>query len=115
MDYSREETYKDKKIRLIERGDGTRKVSDRPEQRPGGGEWELPPLHEDIDARQLIGGLDGRGVQRVLRDETMNQAAHDEKYAGHPMLRLFTRPAEMENGIYMRVAKEDVAHMNSAS
>eukprot|EP00965_Chrysotila_dentata_P185019 6107846-Pleurochrysis_carterae.AAC.1 len=60
----RKETYYGKKMRLIEGGDGTRKVSDRPEQKPGGGEWELPPLHEDTDARKLIGGLDGRGVQR---------------------------------------------------
>eukprot|EP00965_Chrysotila_dentata_P229536 6197243-Pleurochrysis_carterae.AAC.1 len=60
-----------------------------------------------------MGGLDGRGVQRVLKDETMN-LAHDEKHAGHPILRLFTRPAEMENGRYMRMAKEDVAHMNLA-
>eukprot|EP00965_Chrysotila_dentata_P034099 1135403-Pleurochrysis_carterae.AAC.1 len=41
--------------------------------------------------------------------------AHDEKYAGHPILRLFIRPEEMENGKYIRVAKEDVAQMNSAS
>eukprot|EP00965_Chrysotila_dentata_P128484 4247852-Pleurochrysis_carterae.AAC.1 len=101
-------------MRLIEGGNGTRRVSDRPEQRPGGGEWELPPLHEDIEARRLMGGLDGRGVQRVLRDEKANPA-HDEKYAGHPILRLFTRPEEMENGKYIRVEKEDVAHMNSAS
>eukprot|EP00965_Chrysotila_dentata_P114568 3786624-Pleurochrysis_carterae.AAC.1 len=111
----REETHNEKKMRLIVGGDGTRKVSDRPEQRPpGGGEWELPPLKEDIEARKLIGGLDGRGMQRVLRDEMMDPA-HDEKYAGHPILKLFTRPAKMENGRYMRMAKEDVAHMNSAS
>eukprot|EP00965_Chrysotila_dentata_P104725 3459026-Pleurochrysis_carterae.AAC.1 len=110
----REETYYGKKMRLIEGGDGTRKVSDRPGQKPGGGEWELPPIHEDIEARKLIGGLDGRGAHRVLRDEKMNPA-HDEKYAGHPVLRLFTRPEEMENGRYMHIAKEDVAHMNSAS
>eukprot|EP00965_Chrysotila_dentata_P060835 2016069-Pleurochrysis_carterae.AAC.1 len=61
-----------------------------------------------------MGGLDGRGVQRVLKDETIN-LAHDEKYAGHSILRLFTCPAEMENGKYMRMAKEDVAQMNSAS
>eukprot|EP00965_Chrysotila_dentata_P165875 5476521-Pleurochrysis_carterae.AAC.1 len=41
--------------------------------------------------------------------------AHDEKYAGHPILRLFTRPTEMENGMFIRIAKEDVAQMNSAS
>eukprot|EP00965_Chrysotila_dentata_P151799 5016302-Pleurochrysis_carterae.AAC.1 len=80
----------------------------------GGGEWELQPLHEDIAARRLMGGLDGRGRQRVLKDETMN-LAHDEKYAGHPILKLFTRPEEMENGTYMRMVKEDVTHMNSAS
>eukprot|EP00965_Chrysotila_dentata_P107362 3546792-Pleurochrysis_carterae.AAC.1 len=108
------ETYYDKKMRSIQGEDGTRKVSDRPEQRHGGGEWEMPPLHEDIEARKLIGGLDGRGVQRVLRDEMMNPA-HHEQYAGHPILRLFTRPEEMENGTYIRIAKEDVAHMNSAS
>eukprot|EP00965_Chrysotila_dentata_P194625 6176482-Pleurochrysis_carterae.AAC.1 len=41
--------------------------------------------------------------------------AHEEEYAGHPILRLFTRPEEMENGTYMRVAKEDVTHMNADS
>eukprot|EP00965_Chrysotila_dentata_P221836 6192612-Pleurochrysis_carterae.AAC.1 len=61
-----------------------------------------------------MGGRDGRGTQRVLKDETMDPA-HDERYAGHPILRLFTRPTEMENGTLMRIAKEDVAHMNSAS
>eukprot|EP00965_Chrysotila_dentata_P187422 6172125-Pleurochrysis_carterae.AAC.1 len=110
----REEGYKNKKIRLMEGGNGTRKVSARPEQRPGGGEWELPTLHVDTAARRLMGGLDGRGLQRVLKDETMDPA-HDEKYAGHPILRLFTRPAEMENGTYMGMAKEDVTNMNSAS
>eukprot|EP00965_Chrysotila_dentata_P086844 2866153-Pleurochrysis_carterae.AAC.1 len=74
----------------------------------------MPPSHEDIEARKLIGGLDGRGAQRVLRDEMMNPA-HDEKYARHPILRLFTRPEEMENGRCIRIAKEDVAHMNSTS
>eukprot|EP00965_Chrysotila_dentata_P116068 3837035-Pleurochrysis_carterae.AAC.2 len=61
-----------------------------------------------------MGGQDGRGVQRVFKDEAMNPA-HEEKYAGHPILRLFIRPAEMENGRYMWMAKEDVAHMNAAS
>eukprot|EP00965_Chrysotila_dentata_P118054 3902043-Pleurochrysis_carterae.AAC.1 len=110
----RVETHKNKRTRLAEGGHGTRKVSDRPEQRLGGGEWELPPLHEDIAARRLMGGHDGRRVQRVLKDEAMNPA-HDQKYAGHPILRLFTRPTEMENGIHMRIEKEDVAHMNAAS
>eukprot|EP00965_Chrysotila_dentata_P088727 2929050-Pleurochrysis_carterae.AAC.1 len=110
----REDTYRNKRIRLVEGGNGIRKVSDRPEQRLGGGEWELPPLNEDIEARRLMGGRNGRGVQRVLKDEAMNPA-HEEKYAGHPILRLFTLPAEMENGIYMSMTKEDVAHMNTAS
>eukprot|EP00965_Chrysotila_dentata_P016976 563590-Pleurochrysis_carterae.AAC.1 len=41
--------------------------------------------------------------------------AYEETYAGHPILRLFTRPEEMENGKYISIAKEDVEHMNSAS
>eukprot|EP00965_Chrysotila_dentata_P095614 3160348-Pleurochrysis_carterae.AAC.1 len=41
--------------------------------------------------------------------------AHEEKYAGHPILRLFTRPEEMENGKYMRISKEDVTHMKAPS
>eukprot|EP00965_Chrysotila_dentata_P172941 5707539-Pleurochrysis_carterae.AAC.1 len=41
--------------------------------------------------------------------------AHEEKYAGHPILRLFTRPEEMENGTYMRISKEDVTHMRAPS
>eukprot|EP00965_Chrysotila_dentata_P048696 1615851-Pleurochrysis_carterae.AAC.1 len=41
--------------------------------------------------------------------------AHEEKCAGHPILRLFTRPTEMENGTYRRMTKEDVTHMNTAS
>eukprot|EP00965_Chrysotila_dentata_P059712 1980950-Pleurochrysis_carterae.AAC.1 len=110
----REETYKNKRIHLAKGREGTRKVSERPEHRLGGGEWKLPPQKEDIVARKLMGGQDGRGVQRVLKDEAMDPA-HEEKYAGHPILRLFTRPAELENGTYIRMAKEDVAHMNAAS
>eukprot|EP00965_Chrysotila_dentata_P141977 4693359-Pleurochrysis_carterae.AAC.1 len=41
--------------------------------------------------------------------------AHGEEYAGHPILKLFTRPVEMENGVYMRMSKEDIAHMNAES
>eukprot|EP00965_Chrysotila_dentata_P185567 6126475-Pleurochrysis_carterae.AAC.3 len=41
--------------------------------------------------------------------------ALEKKYAGHPILRLFTRPVEMENGIYTRMPKGDIAHMNAAS
>eukprot|EP00965_Chrysotila_dentata_P177239 5853554-Pleurochrysis_carterae.AAC.2 len=68
---------------------GTRRVSERPKQRLGGGEWELPPYNEDIAARRLLGGQDDRGMQRVFKDEAMN-LAHEEKYAGHPIRRLFT-------------------------
>eukprot|EP00965_Chrysotila_dentata_P161225 5324393-Pleurochrysis_carterae.AAC.1 len=63
-------------------------------------------------ARKLIGGLDGRGRQKVLKEEAMN-IAHEEKYAKHPILRLFTRPEEMEKGMYMHLSKEDTAHMNT--
>eukprot|EP00965_Chrysotila_dentata_P098563 3258035-Pleurochrysis_carterae.AAC.2 len=41
--------------------------------------------------------------------------AHEEKYAGHPILRLFTRPEEIEKGPYMCMSNEDVEHMNGAS
>eukprot|EP00965_Chrysotila_dentata_P237750 6202101-Pleurochrysis_carterae.AAC.2 len=34
--------------------------------------------------------------------------------AGHPILRLFTRPKEMKNGLYMCMSKEDIGHMNGA-
>eukprot|EP00965_Chrysotila_dentata_P117752 3891085-Pleurochrysis_carterae.AAC.1 len=111
---TREDKYKDKRTKLAEGGSGVRKVSDRPGQRPGGLEWELPPHKEDTEARGLIGGRDGRGGQRVLKDEAMN-SAYEEKYAGHPILRLFTRPAEMEDGTYMRTTKEDMTHMNTMS
>eukprot|EP00965_Chrysotila_dentata_P235682 6200897-Pleurochrysis_carterae.AAC.1 len=57
----REDTYKNKRIRIVEGGNGIRRVSDRPGQRLGGGEWELPPLRNDIEARRLMGGRDGRG------------------------------------------------------
>eukprot|EP00965_Chrysotila_dentata_P261210 6214177-Pleurochrysis_carterae.AAC.5 len=40
------------------------------------------------------------------------EMAHEEEYAGHPILRLFTRPEEMECGPYMNMAKEDIRHMN---
>eukprot|EP00965_Chrysotila_dentata_P004010 130375-Pleurochrysis_carterae.AAC.1 len=108
----RKETHEDKRIRLAKGEKGTRRVSERPEHRPGGGEWELPPGRTDITARELIGGQDGRGRQRVFKEEAMD-IAHEEKYAGHPILRLFTRPEEMENGTYMHLSKEDVAHMNT--
>eukprot|EP00965_Chrysotila_dentata_P114139 3773628-Pleurochrysis_carterae.AAC.3 len=108
------ETHKEKRKRLAKGEYGTRRVSERPKHRPGGGEWELPPCTVDISARKLLGGHDGRGKRRVFKDEAMD-IAHKEEYAGHPILRLFTRPEEMENGIHMRPSKEDIAHMNSAS
>eukprot|EP00965_Chrysotila_dentata_P222026 6192721-Pleurochrysis_carterae.AAC.4 len=110
----KEETHKNKRLRLAEGENGTRGVSERPELRPGGGKWVLPPHREDKVARRLMGGQDGRGKYRVFNDETRN-LAHEEEYAGHPILRLFTLPEGMENGIYMRMSKEDIAHMKWAS
>eukprot|EP00965_Chrysotila_dentata_P186976 6171846-Pleurochrysis_carterae.AAC.1 len=60
----KEETYKNKRLRLAEGENGTRRVSERPEPRLGGGEWVLPPHMEDIMARRLMGGQDGRGMHR---------------------------------------------------
>eukprot|EP00965_Chrysotila_dentata_P022210 734629-Pleurochrysis_carterae.AAC.1 len=40
------------------------------------------------------------------------ELAHKEEYARHPILRLFTRPEEIENGLYMHMAKENVGHMS---
>eukprot|EP00965_Chrysotila_dentata_P026231 869965-Pleurochrysis_carterae.AAC.1 len=71
------ETYEDKRIRLAKGEDGTGRVSERPEHRPGGGEWKLPPSRTDISARKLIGGQDGRGRRRVFKDEAMD-LAHEE-------------------------------------
>eukprot|EP00965_Chrysotila_dentata_P055678 1847007-Pleurochrysis_carterae.AAC.1 len=45
----------------------------------------------------------------------MMELAHEEKYTGHLILRLFARPEQMENGPYMCVSKEDIGHMNEAS
>eukprot|EP00965_Chrysotila_dentata_P065957 2184453-Pleurochrysis_carterae.AAC.2 len=39
--------------------------------------------------------------------------AHEVEYAGHPTLKLFTRPEEMESGQYMRMSKDDISYMNS--
>eukprot|EP00965_Chrysotila_dentata_P177376 5858146-Pleurochrysis_carterae.AAC.1 len=60
----KEETYKNKRLRLAEGKDGTRRVSERPEPRLGGRDWELPPQTEDTRARELTGGQDGRGTYR---------------------------------------------------
>eukprot|EP00965_Chrysotila_dentata_P017788 591787-Pleurochrysis_carterae.AAC.2 len=108
------DTYENKRIRLAVGESGTRRVSEQPAQRIGGGEWELPPRKTDATARRLLGGQERGGGYRVLKDETMD-LAHEEKYAEHPIFRLFTQPEEMENGTYMRLSKEDVTHMNSAS
>eukprot|EP00965_Chrysotila_dentata_P228514 6196646-Pleurochrysis_carterae.AAC.1 len=109
----KEETYKNKRLRLAQGENGTRRVLERPEPRHGGGEWELPPHREDRVTRRLMEGQAGRGMYRVFKDK-MN-LAHKEKYAEHPILRLFTQPEEMKNGIYMRMSKEDVAHVKAAS
>eukprot|EP00965_Chrysotila_dentata_P261219 6214180-Pleurochrysis_carterae.AAC.1 len=109
----RENTYKNKRLRIAEEEKGTRRVSERPEPRLGGGDWELPPQREDGVARSLMGGQDGKGMYKVFKDETMD-IAHEVEYAEHPILRLFTQPEEMVNGIYMSIAKEDVAHMKAA-
>eukprot|EP00965_Chrysotila_dentata_P099234 3281361-Pleurochrysis_carterae.AAC.1 len=60
-----------------------------------------------------MGGEDGRGMYKVLKDDTM-ELAHEEEYAGHPILRLFTRPEQMENGQHTCMSKEDIRHMNGA-
>eukprot|EP00965_Chrysotila_dentata_P205272 6182862-Pleurochrysis_carterae.AAC.1 len=60
----KEENNRNKRIRLAEGANGTRKVSERPDPRPGGGEWEMPPHTEDIAARRLIGGQDSKGIHR---------------------------------------------------
>eukprot|EP00965_Chrysotila_dentata_P216870 6189626-Pleurochrysis_carterae.AAC.1 len=72
------------------------------------------PQKRDTTARRLVGGQDGRGMCKVFKDET-KELAHEEEYAGHPILRLFTRPEEMENDLYMRMSKEDIGQMNGAS
>eukprot|EP00965_Chrysotila_dentata_P150677 4977856-Pleurochrysis_carterae.AAC.1 len=108
------ETYENKRLKLAKGGHGTRRVSEQPEQRTRGEVWEIPTQITDKEARELLGGYDGRGKHKVFKNEAMD-LAHEEKYAGHPILRLFTRPEEMEDGTYMRVAKEDVTHMNTAS
>eukprot|EP00965_Chrysotila_dentata_P038160 1268250-Pleurochrysis_carterae.AAC.2 len=82
-----------------------------PERKAGGGEWELPARTEDTAARRLIGGHDGKGRYRVFKDDIMD-VAHVEEYAGHPILRLFTRPEEMEQGTHRDIETEDIRQMN---
>eukprot|EP00965_Chrysotila_dentata_P112202 3709294-Pleurochrysis_carterae.AAC.1 len=107
----RNESQKEKRMRLAKGGEGTRIVSDKPERKMGGGEWKMLLRQEDTAAKKLLRGQDERGSYRVFKDDTM-ELAHEEEYAGHPILRLFTRPEEMENGQYTRIAKEDTSHLN---
>eukprot|EP00965_Chrysotila_dentata_P217310 6189913-Pleurochrysis_carterae.AAC.3 len=88
-------------------------VSDKPERKAGGGEWEVPARTEDTAARRLMGGHDEKGRYRVFKDDTMD-LAHEEEYAGHPILRLFTRPEEIENGPHKDIAIENIRQMNGA-
>eukprot|EP00965_Chrysotila_dentata_P141759 4685256-Pleurochrysis_carterae.AAC.3 len=106
------ETHWEKRIRLAKREEGSRLVSDRPERKAGGG-WELPARTEDTAARRLLGGHDGKGRYRVFKDDTMD-LAHEEEYAGHPILRLFTRPEEIEKGPHRDITTEDIRQMNGA-
>eukprot|EP00965_Chrysotila_dentata_P061282 2030580-Pleurochrysis_carterae.AAC.1 len=57
----KEETYKNKRLRLAEGESGTRRVSGKPEPRLRGGGLELPPYTEDTTARGLMGRQDGKG------------------------------------------------------
>eukprot|EP00965_Chrysotila_dentata_P206736 6183709-Pleurochrysis_carterae.AAC.9 len=92
------ETHKEKMIRLT--------------KARGGRGGETPPRKEDRAARKLLGEKDdGRGRCKVFKEESMD-LAHEEEYAKQPILRLFTRPEEMENGTYMHISKEDIRHMN---
>eukprot|EP00965_Chrysotila_dentata_P078985 2604930-Pleurochrysis_carterae.AAC.2 len=86
------ETHRDKKARLAKGAKGTR--------------------IEDTAARRLLGGRDGRGKYRMFKDDT-KELAHEEEYAEHPILRLFTRPEEMEKGPHKNITTES-RHMNGA-
>eukprot|EP00965_Chrysotila_dentata_P224489 6194199-Pleurochrysis_carterae.AAC.2 len=56
----RNETQREKRMRLAKGENGTRKVSDAPERKIGGGEWKMLPRQEDTAARRLL-GQDERG------------------------------------------------------
>eukprot|EP00965_Chrysotila_dentata_P175861 5805463-Pleurochrysis_carterae.AAC.1 len=105
------ETYAEKRTRLASGGKGSRLVSDEPTRKDGGGEWEEPARREDTEARRLLEGHDGRGKYAVFKDDTMD-LAHEEEYAGHPILRLFTRPVENEQGANKMITTEDIRQMN---
>eukprot|EP00965_Chrysotila_dentata_P249600 6208978-Pleurochrysis_carterae.AAC.5 len=107
------ETYGKKRARLAKGGEGSRLVSDKPTRKEGGGEWEIPARREDTVARKLLGGQDGKGRYTVFKDDTMN-LAHKAKYAGRPILRLFTRLEETEQDPHKIMTPEDIRQMNGA-
>eukprot|EP00965_Chrysotila_dentata_P039844 1323708-Pleurochrysis_carterae.AAC.1 len=71
-------------------------------------------MREDTAARKLLGGQDRNGRHRVFKDDTM-ALAHEMEYAGHPILRLFTRPEENEQGLHKIRTSEDVRHVTCQS
>eukprot|EP00965_Chrysotila_dentata_P117748 3890919-Pleurochrysis_carterae.AAC.1 len=107
------ETYTKERTRVAKGGEGTRLVSAKPTVKVGGGEWEEPARKEDTTARKLLGGHDGRGKYMVFKDDSMD-IAHREEYAEHPILRLFTRPEENEQGTHRMMTTEDTRIMNGA-
>eukprot|EP00965_Chrysotila_dentata_P254542 6211911-Pleurochrysis_carterae.AAC.1 len=110
----KKETYGEKRVRLAKGGEGTRVISTKPPNKEGGGEWRIPETREDKAARELLGGLDQNGRYRVFTDDTMD-LAHEAEYAGHPILRIFTRPEENEHGPQKIVTTEDTRHMNGTA
>eukprot|EP00965_Chrysotila_dentata_P182177 6015908-Pleurochrysis_carterae.AAC.1 len=90
------ETYGEKRARLARGGEGSRLI---------------PAGREDTVARKLLGGHDGRGRYTVFKDDTLD-LAHEAEYAGHPILRLFTRPEEIEQGTHKFMTSEDIQQMN---
>eukprot|EP00965_Chrysotila_dentata_P010680 347371-Pleurochrysis_carterae.AAC.2 len=105
------ETHTEKRTRPAKGREGTRLVSVKPVMKDGGGEWEEPARREDTTARKLLGWHDGKGKHTVFKDDSMD-LVHVEEYAGHPILRLFTRPEENEQGVHRLITTEDARHMN---
>eukprot|EP00965_Chrysotila_dentata_P137257 4540039-Pleurochrysis_carterae.AAC.2 len=108
------ETYAEKRVRLAKGGEGTRMISVKPPHKEGGGEWKVPETREDTAARKLLGGQEQNGRYRVFKDDTMD-LAHEAEYAGHPILKLFTRPEEIEQDPHKSVTTEDIRNMNGAA
>eukprot|EP00965_Chrysotila_dentata_P245840 6206805-Pleurochrysis_carterae.AAC.1 len=104
---------KGKSDRLAKGGEGSRVVSIKPARKEGGWEWKVPKTREDTAARKLLGGQDQNGRHRVFKDDTMD-LAHEAEYAGHLILRLFTRPKENEQGPHKIITTEDIRQMNGA-